>query len=150
MSIKEKKTAKGTPFAIIKFSDQSKVFELFLFSEILEENRKNLVEGKSFLLTIIKDTVNQENRFRRMNVRKITSLEKITKSKYSNVHIEVDNSDNLNKLYESIKEKGNSKIKISIVKEDKSYLFELKDGRKFDYETLKYLNKEPYIKKISI
>ena len=149
MSIKEKKTAKGTPFAIIKFSDQSKVFELFLFSEILEENRKKLVEGKSFLLTIIKDTENQENRFRRMNVRKITSLEKITKSKYSNVHIEVDNSDNLNKLYESIKEKGNSKIKISIVKEDKSYLFELKDGRKFDYETLKYLNKEPYIKKIS-
>ena len=31
MSIKEKKTAKGTPFAIIKFSDRSKVFEIFLF-----------------------------------------------------------------------------------------------------------------------
>ena len=40
MSIKEKKTMKGTPYAIIKFSDQSKVFELFLFSEILEINRK--------------------------------------------------------------------------------------------------------------
>ena len=31
MSIKEKKTIKGTSFAIIKFSDLSKVFELFLF-----------------------------------------------------------------------------------------------------------------------
>ena len=30
MSVKEKKTSKGTAFAIIKFSDLSKVFELFL------------------------------------------------------------------------------------------------------------------------
>ena len=33
---------------------------------------------------------------------------------------------------------------------NKNYLFELKDRRKFDYETLKYLNKEHYIKKINI
>ena len=35
MAIKEKKTSKGHTFAIIKFSDLSKVFEIFLFSEIL-------------------------------------------------------------------------------------------------------------------
>ena len=34
MSIKEKKTLKGNSFAIVKFSDLSKVFELFLFLEI--------------------------------------------------------------------------------------------------------------------
>ena len=95
MSIKEKKTLKGTPFAIIKFSDQSKVFELFLFSEILEINRKILIEGKSFLLTLIKDKENKENRFRRINVRKITSLNEIIKSNYENVLIEIDKSDNL-------------------------------------------------------
>ena len=50
MSIKEKKTIKGNSFAIIKFSDLSKVFELFLFSEILEINRKNLIEGKIFFI----------------------------------------------------------------------------------------------------
>ncbi len=150
MSIKEKKTIKGTPFVIIKFSDQSKVFELFLFSEILETNRKKLVEGKSFLLTIIKDKENQENRFRRINVRKIVSLDEITNLNYNNVHIEINTSDNLEKLYESIKERGNSKIKISITERDKKYLFELRDKRKFDYETLKYLNQEPYIKKISV
>ena len=126
------------------------MFELFLFSEILETNRKKLVEGKSFLLTIIKDKENQENRFRRINVRKIISLEEIMKLNYSNVHIEIDTSDSLKKLYENIREKGNSKIKISIAEQDKKYLFELKDKRKFDYETLKYLNQEPYIKKISV
>ena len=101
MSIKEKKTMKGTPYAIIKFSDQSKVFELFLFSEILEINRKNLVEGKSFVLTVIRDKDNQENRFRRINVRKIVSLEEITKVNFNNVHIEINTSDSLKKLYES-------------------------------------------------
>jgi len=150
MSIKEKKTSKGTPFAIVKFTDQSKVFELFLFSEILETNRNKLVEGKSFLLTIVKDKENQDNRFRRMNVKKIVSLDEVTKLNYNNVHIEIDRSNNLDKLYENIKEKGNSKIKISIVEENKKYLFELRDKRKFDYETLKYLNREPYIKKISL
>ena len=134
----------------IKFSDLSKVFELFLFSEILENNRKNLLEGKSFLITVIKDKQNQENRFRRISVRKITDLKEITKIGYTNVHIEIDKSESLKKLYEKIKEKGSSKIKISINENDKNYLFELKDKRKFDYETLKHLNKERYVKKISV
>ena len=66
------------------------------------------------------------------------------------MHIEIDNAENLQKLYESIKEKGSSLIKISIEDKDKNYLFELKEKRKFDYETLKHLNKEHYIKKISV
>tara|TARA_Y100000590_G_scaffold414942_1_gene512252 strand:- start:80 stop:1327 length:1248 start_codon:yes stop_codon:yes gene_type:complete len=149
MSIKEKKTAKGTPMAIVKFSDLSKVYELFLFSEILELNRDNLIEGKSFLLTVIKDKENQENRFRRVNVRKLVNLDTITKLSYTNVEIEIHDADDLKKLYEAIKEKGNAKIKISIKNENKNYIFELKDKRKFDYETLKILNKERYIKKIN-
>ena len=149
MSIKEKKTTKGNAFAIVKFSDLSKVYELFLFSEILELNREQLKEGKSFLLTVIKDKENQENRFRRINVRKIVSFDKITKYAYDNVEIHMNNADYLENLYEAIKEKGNSKIKIAINNKDKNYLFELRDKRKFDYDTLKYLNKEHYIKKIS-
>jgi len=150
MSIKEKKTSKGNSFAIVKFSDLSKVYELFLFSEILELNREHLIEGKSFLLTLIKDKQNQDNRFKRINVRKIVSLEKFAKLNYSNVEIEMHNTDDLEKLYNAIKDKGDSKIRISIHNKDKNYLFELKDKRKFDYETLKHLNKERYIKKINI
>ena len=78
------------------------------------------------------------------------SLDKVTKLNYTNVEIQIYNDDDLEKLYEAIKEQGNSKIKISIKKEDKNYLFELKNKRKFDYETLKRLNKERYIKKISV
>ena len=65
MKIQEKKTQKGNPFAIIKFSDLGGVFELFVFSEILEQNRNILNEGKSLLITVIKDIGNQDNRFKK-------------------------------------------------------------------------------------
>ena len=126
------------------------MYELFLFSEILEKNRANLIEGESFLLTVMKDKENQENRFRRISVRKIANLDESTKLNYSNVEIQLCNTADLDKLYAVIKDKGNSKIKISIENKNKNYLFELKDKRKFDYETLKNLNQEPYIKKISV
>ena len=63
MSIQEKKSAKGTPYAIIKFSDKKGEFELFLFSENLINNRSKLKESESFILTLQKD-------------RNITGLEK--------------------------------------------------------------------------
>ena len=56
----------------------------------------------------------------------------------------------MEKLYGFINKKGSSKIKISFVNNDKNYLFELKDKRKFDYKTLKFLNRERYIKKIRV
>ena len=150
MSIKEKKTSKGNSFAIIKFSDLSKVFELFIFSEILEKNRSSLIEGKSFLITVVRDKDNQDNRFRRISVRNILSLEEITKKNYKDVHIEIDKAENLKKLYKTIEKKGDSRIKISINENNKNYLFELEDKRRFDYETLKNLNKAQYIKKIRV
>ena len=52
MSIQEKKSSKGTPFAIVKFSDNSSEFELFLFSDLLIKNRDKLIESNSFILTL--------------------------------------------------------------------------------------------------
>ena len=150
LSIKERKTAKGNSFAIIKFSDLSKVYEIFLFSEMLEKNRPNLKEGKSFKLTVLRDKENKDNRFRRLNVRNIIGLNEIKNSNYPDVFIEISSLNNMKDLYKSINEKGDSKIKISIEENNKNYLFELKDKRKFNYQTLKFLNNEPYIKKITV
>ena len=71
-------------------------------------------------------------------------------SLYNNVYIEVEAANNLQKLSKIINKKGDSKIKISINEDNINYLFELRDKRKFDLETLKNLNKEPYIKKIRV
>mgnify|MGYP003315921837 CR=1 FL=1 len=42
LKIQEKKTQKGTSYAIIKFSDLGGVFELFVFSDLFELNRDNI------------------------------------------------------------------------------------------------------------
>ena len=55
MSIQEKKSMKGTPYAIIKFSDNRGEYELFLFSELLIQNRQKLKESESFVLTLQKE-----------------------------------------------------------------------------------------------
>ena len=57
MSIQEKKSAKGTPYAIVKFSDKQAEFELFLFAEILVNNRDKLKESESFVLSLQKDKI---------------------------------------------------------------------------------------------
>ena len=54
MAIQEKKSVKGTPYAIVKFSDKRAEFELFLFAEILVSNRDKLKESESFVLTLKK------------------------------------------------------------------------------------------------
>ena len=62
LKIQEKKTQKGTSYAIIKFSDLGGVFELFVFSDIFELNRDNIKEGKSVIVTLYKNfnDVNKE------------------------------------------------------------------------------------------
>ena len=74
MSIQEKKSAKGTPYAIIKFSDNKGEFELFLFAEILVNNREKLKESESFILTLQKVTNSPSSFKRRVNIKKIINL----------------------------------------------------------------------------
>ena len=77
MSIQEKKSAKGTAYAIVKFSDKKSEFELFLFSEILVSNREILKESETFALTLQKDISSDDNIKKRVNVRKIINLDEI-------------------------------------------------------------------------
>ena len=74
MSIQEK-TIKGTPYAIVKFSDTEGEFELFLFAENLIENREKIIESESFVLTLQKDSSNKNAHQRRINIKKILSLD---------------------------------------------------------------------------
>ena len=61
MSIQEKKSAKGTPYAIIKFSDLKREFELFVFAELLVTNRNILKKSESFIITLQKDVKSDDN-----------------------------------------------------------------------------------------
>ena len=132
MSIQEKKSSKGTPFAIVKFSDLKSEFELFLFSDQLTLNRENLKAANSFILTLQKDSINNSSFARRINIKKLISLNDFTNKEYEKVTIELENKSNLNELQKALKEDGNTKIEIKIKKTSKIYTFSLKNLRKFN------------------
>ena len=150
MKIQEKKTRDGNPFAIVKFSDLGGVFELFLFSEILEKSRNILKEGKSFLITVLKDLSNQNNRFKRTSVRKLVSLNEISEQSIPKITFEIEKLENLNNFSNLISKKGNTNVKIVIKNNSKNLIFELSEKRKIDPKILKSLKNEPYLKRINI
>ena len=80
LKVQERKTAKGNSYAVLKLTDLTSVFELFIFSDILELNRETLIEGNSLILTLVKSISSDENRFKRINVQKIASLKDLFKS----------------------------------------------------------------------
>ena len=150
MKIQEKKTSKGTSFAIAKFSDTISTFEIFIFSELLEKNRGILKEGDSFLITVLKDKKNQENRFKRISVIKIVSLKEISKKDYELATIEIEKKENLDELSKCLNISGNTKIKVVIIDEKNKFLFELKNKRKLNSGLVKDLRKHDFVRKISI
>ncbi len=146
MSIQEKKSSKGTPFAISKFSDKFGDYELFIFSEILIQNRDILKEGESFVITLFKD-VNSDQK--RINVKKITPLDKLINQNYSKVSIEVDENLNFNDLKKLLKEKGETQIQIVLRQKEKKFTFKLENPRKFDLKLLNEVKNSDYVKKIT-
>ena len=150
MSIQEKKSAKGTPYAILKLSDKESEFELFLFAEILISNRDKLKESESFVLTLQKDRTLAENIKKRVNVKKITSLDDVIKKPYSKVIIELKNNFNLNEIKELLSNKGETEIKLIIKDKNQKACFSLQENRRFDLSHLKALKAKKYVEKITV
>ena len=149
MSIQEKKSNKGTPYAIIKFSDQKGEFEVFLFSEILVNNRDKLKESESFLLTLQKDKNVIDTGKKRVNVKKILNLEQAIKEPYSKVTIELNQDCNMNELKEILSHEGNTSINIIIKNNNQKAHYLLQNNRKFDLKHLKALKAKDYVSKIT-
>ncbi len=150
MSIQEKKSAKGTPYAIIKFSDKQAEFELFLFAEILVINREKLKESESFVLTLQKDKVSAESDKKRVNVKKILSLDEVINKPYSKVTIELTNDCNISEIKELLSNKGETKINLLIKDKKRQALFSLQENRKFDLNHLRALKAKKYVEKITV
>ena len=149
MAIQEKKSAKGTPFAIIKFTDLKSEFELFLFSELLISNRDKLKAANSFLITLQKDSSKDNSSARRINIKNIVPLNDFVNMPYKNVTIEVNGKTNMNELKNLLNTEGETKIQIKVNRNSKIYIFSLKNPRKFNLNTLSSLKNKEFIKKIS-
>ena len=150
MSIQEKKSAKGTPYAIVKFSDKNSEFELFLFADILVSNREKLKESESFVLTLQKDKVTGEDTKKRINVRKILNLEEVINQPYSQVTIELKGDYNLGEIKALLSIKGETKINLVVNDKNIQAHYLLQENRKFDLNHLKALKAKKYVAKITV
>tara|TARA_E500000331_G_C17270969_1_gene719229 strand:- start:6490 stop:8523 length:2034 start_codon:yes stop_codon:yes gene_type:complete len=148
MSIQEKKSSKGTAFSIIKFSDNSGEYEIFLFSELLISNRDRLKESNSFVLTLQKDKFFENNGTSRINVRKILDMNELVNKSYKKVSIELNDNYNLEDLKSVLKEEGETQINILVKDKNKTLAFQLERTRKFDFNIFNDIKSKQYVKKI--
>tara|TARA_B100000941_G_scaffold237437_1_gene180428 strand:+ start:226 stop:3642 length:3417 start_codon:yes stop_codon:yes gene_type:complete len=150
MSIQEKKSAKGTPYAIIKFSDKNGEFELFLFAEILVNNRNKLKESESFILTLQKDSITNDKTKKRVNIKKIISLDEVINKPYTKVTIELKENFKINEIKELLSKSGDTEINLVIKDKNKKIQYSFQNNRKFDLENLKALKAKKYVAKITV
>ena len=146
LKIQEKKTQKGSSYAIVKFSDLSGAFELFIFSDVFEANREILVEGNSLMITLIKSSLNEDSTQKRINIKKITSLREIINKPIDQLKIRIKDIKDLDKLKSLDKVEGKTSISLEIEKDEKVYYFLLKDKRKVDQNIVNSMNKDDNIK----
>ena len=142
LKIQEKKTQKGNSYAIIKLTDLGSVFELFIFSDVLEANREILKEGNSLILTLMKNNLNDENRFKRINVRKIASLKNLYDKPITNVEILVKDEKSLEKIEKILSKDGETHVVIKIDDKENKLIFNLKNKRFVDRKNLNLLKNQ--------
>jgi len=141
LKVQERKTAKGNSYAVLKLTDLTSVFELFIFSDILELNREILIEGNSLILTLVKSISNDENRFKRVNVQKIGSLKDLFNSPIKEVFFELKSDDEVNEISKILDKDGKTVININLINDDKTLTFKLRNNRNLDRKSLNLLRK---------
>ena len=142
LKISERKTAKGNSYGVIKFTDLASVFELFIFSDILESNRGALIEGNSFILSLIKTISNDENKFKRINVQKIASLKDLFNKPINEIIFNIKSVKDLDKIADLTKENGTTLVKINIIDENIDIDFKLKNKRLVDRKAINILRND--------
>ena len=143
LKIQERKTSKGNSYAVLKLTDLTSVFELFIFSDLLDLNRDLLKEGNSFILTVIKSLSDEDNRFKRINVQKIASLKDLINSPINEVVFKLKSMKELDEISKTLPKNGYTTIKIKISDKNHNLNFQLENKREIDRKTINLLrNKE--------
>ena len=143
LKVSERKTAKGNSYAVLKLTDLRSVFELFIFSDVLELNREILNEGSSLILTLIKTTSSDENQTKRINVKKIASLKDLFNSTIKEITLNLTSKSQLKDIKNFLNEKGETLVNIYISNKSETAKFKLKTPRNINRKSINILrNKE--------
>ena len=139
LKVTERKTAKGNSYGVIKFTDLTSVFELFIFSDILESNREILIEGSSLIITLIKTFSNDENKQKRINVQKLASLRDLFNKPVKEITFNIKSVKDIDKISDLTKKEGTTEVIINVSHENKDISFKLKNKRLIDRKAINIL-----------
>jgi DNA polymerase-3 subunit alpha len=139
LKMTERKTARGNSYGVIKFTDLTSVFELFVFSDILELNRNVLIEGSSLIITLIKTISNDENKSKRINVQKVASLKDLFNKPVNEIIFNLKSVKDIDKISDLVSEEGTTEVKINIKDENKNISLKLKNRRLIDRKAINIL-----------
>ena len=146
MAIQEKKTAKGMPFAIVKFSDLSRMFEFFIFSEVLVTNREKLTPGKSFLINVKRELL--KTGIERTNISKIFLIEDISEKKIKSLGVSIEKIEQIKDLKNHIAQEGETSISLNCNHMGKNLIFNLKNTRNVSKELVKSIENRGFLTKV--
>ncbi len=149
LKVQERKTAKGNAYAVLKLTDLNSVFEIFIFSDLLELNREILKEGNSLILTLVKNVSNDENRFKRINVQRIASLKDLFNSPINEISFNIETMDQIQKISKFLSQDGKTQVKFNLSTEDQILNFQLKKPMNLDRKSLNLLRKQQIQAEIS-
>ena len=144
LKVHERKTAKGNSYAVLKLTDLSGVFELFIFSDILELNRDTLKEGASLILTLSKTISGDEDKIKRINVRKIASLKNLFDSSIQEITFNIKSKEELSEIQTILNKKGDTVININYSNDLETYKFKLKNLRNIDRKSINLLRNRQF------
>jgi len=142
LKLTERKTARGNSYAVIKFTDLTSVFELFIFSDTLDLNREILIEGSSLIVTLIKTISKDENKLKRINVQKIASLKDLFNKPVNEVIFNIKSVKDLDKISVLTKDEGTTEVRINILDKNNDISFRLKNKRLIDRKAINTLRNE--------
>ena len=88
------------------------------------------------MLTIYKNIQDKENRFKKINVRKITSLEEVVNKPIKEITLEIKNLNQIDYLKNFLKDEGITKVRLNFRDKKNNYFFELNKNRKITRQNI--------------
>ena len=109
----------------------------------MELNRELLVEGNSLLITLSKNLNDEENRFKRINVKKIVGMKNLLNTPINYVKFNLRNVNKIHELSQKLSNKsGNSKVEIELDDQDKKLIFKLKKKRLINRKSINLIKND--------
>jgi len=102
-----------------------------------------LKEGSSLILTLSKNISSDEDRTKRINIRKLTSLKDLFNGSIKEITLDLSSKMQLKEIQNFLDEKGETVVNINITDGSKTSSFKLKNPRNVDRKSINILrNKE--------